>query len=675
MMCCSASQASNQTPESPADSIGKKSALTRNKSSFGDVFGASTLSETIVIPFSVNVFVSFLQLSTTELQATMTVKKTQLIDFTVSNLSNRPLPFVIRMQNFPVKGVELELYESEHFEEPKFGRRLYLEAHGSMKMSLMARTASNVTNSQFQATLQCDNLRDRRNTSLIYVNINVVRELQGDIVSLPDTSVNFGDVYRGGKTTAEISLNVLGKEDVGVKLGDAHQWKCEGEVCLMKDKTAVDETTISSGQGKSITLVYQPSYNATNNKDTAKVQFELELLFWSGSDRQQKVVVRCFAVLYTSTMTVTPSNINFGDCHVGQCKRYTFSIENQSPLPGSVIVQFRSKIISIEGAVLRENTGREVNEEFFIAPSSSLPITLRITPQRVNPTYHKELFITNASNPKEERLVVTIDANNMPPSEAKLHNELYSWDPITPGMEKREENTLVALTNTPLLVPYLVQSKVDYPLNLSVRSTSAEVELFRFSDPTRAEQMETIEADFRFLVQGRNIAEDGNKVLEGNAERVEELRKELIKILRDGEVIQKICVEPLSSVKVYAIIIRTSFASEMITKEDGLMISIDSIEAPRFVRLSYKLCSTSFELLGQRTKNFGEVNIGTKKTTKLSLVNRCKSLLYVCLSKSRSVTAGHIRMGGSDKQTIWLTIRPLHQRNRGGVPPRYQGRL
>lgn len=79
---------------------------------------------------------------------------------------------------------------------------------------------------------------------------------------------------------------------------------------------------------------------------------------------------------------------------------------------------------------------------------------------------------------------------------------------------------------------------------------------------------------------------------------------------------------------------------------------------PRYVRLSYKVCGTAFDFTGQKTKNFGEVNIGVKKTTTVPIVNRCKTVALIRLSKSRNVSATHIKIEKSDEQVIYLALRP-----------------
>ncbi|EPY22009.1 hypothetical protein STCU_08388 [Strigomonas culicis] len=613
-------------------------------------------SESVAISFKATIFLSFLQVSTAELQATMSLNKTQVMEFTVTNLSCRPLSFVIRNQAILNKGMILELYETERFEEPKMGHRLVLDSQSSMKFSLMARTASSIsslTASQFRTVLQCDNLLDSRNTTLIYVNVHVVGESQGDLITISDSSVNFGEVYRGTTTTAEMNImNIEGREEIIIRLDPASVQKIEGDIFLLKDDVTVDEIAIPPQKGvKTMKLGYKPAHDS-EHKGSTKTKFELEFLASiANGGRQQRIVVRCSAALFTSTIMASQININFGDCQVGQSKRTTFSIENQSPLPGNFIIQLRSKIISIEGIGPKQNTllEREIKEEFAIAPLSSLQISLKITPQRVNPMYRKQLTIINTVNPNEERIIINIEANNMPPTEAKLHNELYVWESVLQGNEKNEE-ALCAIVNVPLLIPYVVRSKVDYPLTLQVKTTSREIVSFFSKDNRRSEQLDKCTAELRRACSF-DEAEDPSRFSSIITEKVEELRKQLVILLGEGETFARnFTVGALSSVRVYALILRTAFTNEIITKEDGLSISISTVDVPRFVRLSYRLCATYFDLLGQKTKNFGEVNIGIKKATKLSIVNRCRSTLYICISKSRSVTAGHIRIEGSDKQ-------------------------
>lgn len=628
----------------------------------------------ITIPFRANVYVSCLKLSSTELHVTMAPNKTQVTDFVVTNTSCQPVHFVIRDQAMPLRGLDVALYESDKFEEPKLGHRLLLDSYACMTFSLILRssTASSTAQQQYHTVFQCDNLRDNRNTTFLYVSVNVVAESQGDLVVFHDTSVNFGDVYRGTKATAIIRVQSLDDRGEAVlRLGDVDRRKCEGKVSLMKGNAAVDEMTIGSPKGNqlnAVTLMYQPFYDG-DSKDESKVKFDVELLVVS-ADRghNQRVVIRCAAVLYTSNIVVSQRSINFGDCQVGQSKRFTLQIENRSPLPGKIMVQLRSKIIRIEGVSTPQKlAGRELKEEFSVAPSASLPITLRITPQRVNPMYCKQLTIINASNPAEDRQVINIEANNMAPLDAKLHDELYSWKcdlgNIDSANSRRGPSTLWAISGVPLIVPYSVQSKVDYQVVLNLRSSCPEIEVFYSSDAVICGQLGKIAAEMRsFCVYSES--EDASYLTNESAEQLFSAREELLRLLNETShnITNRITLEPLVSIKVYVLIIRTASPTEPLTKEDGISIAVDGIEAPRFVRLSYRLCGTSFELNGQKTKNFGEVNIGVKKTTKLPIVNRCNSFLYLHLSKSRSVTAEHIRMENSDKRSIFLTIRPYASR-------------
>ncbi|KAG5512131.1 hypothetical protein JKF63_07598 [Porcisia hertigi] len=628
----------------------------------------------VTIPFRANVYVSCVKLSSSELHITMTPNKTQVTDFVVTNTSCQPVHFVIREQAMPLRGLDVALYESDKFEEPKLGHRLLLDSYATMTFSLMLRSTatSSPAQQQYHTVFQCENLRDNRNTTFLYVSVNVVAESQGDLVAFHDTSVNFGDVYRGTKATATIRIQSLDVRDEAVlRLGDVDRRKCEGKLSLMKGDAAVDELTVGSQKGiqvNTLTLMYQPSYDG-ESKDASKTNFDVELFAVSaGRGYNQRVVLRCTAVLHTSNIVVSQRSINFGDCQVGQSKRFTLQIENRSPLPGKFMMQLRSKIIQIEGVSTPQKiAGRELKEEFSVAPSASLPITLRITPQRVNPMYRKQLTIINASNPAEDRQVINIEANNMAPLDTKLHDELYSWKcdlgNIDSTGNRRGPSTLWAISGVPLIVPYSVQSKADYEIVLNLRSSCPEIEVFYSYDVALCKQLENIAAEMRsFCVYGES--EDASHLTNESAEQLFVAREELLRLLNETSrnITNCISLEPLAQLKVYVLIIRTDSPSEPLTKEDGISIAVDGIEAPRFVRLSYRLCGTSFELNGQKTKNFGEVNIGVKKTTKLPIVNRCNSFLYLHLSKSRSVTAEHIRMENNDKQSIFLTIRPYASR-------------
>ncbi|EKF26318.1 hypothetical protein MOQ_009994 [Trypanosoma cruzi marinkellei] len=691
---------------------------------------AAVRSETVTLPFSASVFLSLLTLSRSELRTTMAPGKTHLMDFTVTNASSLPLPFVIRSQTIPQKNVEFSLYEEDKFEEPKIGRTLWLDRHASMNFTLMVRTSATALAGcttgmqEYRAVLQCDNLRDARNSELVYVHINVAAaESQTDLVSVTDPLLDFGEVYRGTRVIRELNICNTSRENVTVRLLDSRPDHCEGALSLVRlcstngngneknnasrtntntnnssnDKNknegsnsngnekndnvvTVDEVLVVPQKGSvPVGVMYVPSTDQ-ENKATSSLKFEFELVITgvggsaaanASSDisgrRQQRLLIRSVATLFTSTIVASQKNINFGDCQVGQSRRCTFAIENPSPLPTTIYVQLRSKIVFIEGVQPRVSAagGCETLEEFSVAPRSSLPITLCINPKRVNPTYRKQLTIVNVSNPAEDRLIVNIEANNMAPSETKLHDELYTCkfkahcdDGNVNGGGRGEDGTcasgLRSLTNVPLIVAYSLQSKVEYPLVLQLKSSSNEIETF-FLEGMPENEFEAIAAELRaYCCYG------GEEVVEQfSVERAEEVRNSVVSALQHHIVAtSSITLEPRGGRTFYVRIHRTTGDVDAVTKEDGISIEVEGIEVPRFVRLSYRLCRTRFELNGQKTKNFGEVNIGERRTTKLPIVNQCNSLLLLQLSKSRSVTAGHIRMENSDKKCIYCRIRP-----------------
>ncbi|CCW62871.1 unnamed protein product [Phytomonas sp. EM1] len=624
----------------------------------------TVLSESVSIPFSANVYLSLLEISQSEFHLTMAPNKMEHTSFSVTNISTCPLSFIIRNQCMRVKGIDLEIYKTGQMEEPKLNHRLLLQANSSMELSLVARTASDcVPNQSHRAILQCDNLFNLYNTAFVYVNINVSGEPQGDIVSLSSTSLNFGDIYRGIKTSAEIGfLNIDGRTDIAVSLAPVDQEKCHGYVALLKNNTPTDEVIVPVQKGMVyMNVQYIPDFDE-EHKEATPVKFGINFLVRSTvTYRSQKVIVRCSAVLFTSTIEVTPTDIDLGDCVVGQSKRYVFHIINKTPLPGSVAIQIRSKVICIEGASQSESSkNQEMCEKLHIGPQSRLPITLRITPRRVNPTYRKQLTIVNVCNAVAEKQILNIEANNMPPLEAKLHNELYSWEchPLKCDTIDQEDSDLCAITDVPFLVPYLATSKVNYSLKLAISSTSPEIEIFHLTDPLSTALLVSLASELQTFY----VFSESDYVKRSSRpppKRVDEVMDQLLSILSNAIVIKEITLDSNKSVTVFALINRTAFCREPMSKEDGLTITVNGIETPRFVRLSYRLCSTSFELSGQKTKNFGEVSIGTKRSTMITIVNRCKSVLYIKATKSHSVTAGHIRIENSERESLFISVRPF----------------
>ncbi|KAG8344072.1 hypothetical protein TRVL_05099 [Trypanosoma vivax] len=707
-------------------------------------FQTAVRSETVTLPFSANVFLSSLVVSKSELQVTMTPNRTQLIGFSVRNTSALPLLFVIRMQTMPHKNVEIAVYEEEKFEMPQIGRTLVLDRHASMNFTVMIRTAAfatETTNSNeaiqsfhHRAVLQCDNLRDSRNSELVYVNVNVVAEdFKTDLVSVTNSALDFGAVYRGTPVVREVTFCNISRENVTIRLVDQRPRHCEGTITIVRaasdssnkvdvetrnnngstinEQCPTSTNTVVSGSSSSsflgnvvpvdevvvmpqksgfrVGVMYVPSTDR-DYKGTANLKFELDFIVTgceggSGGNssnyatrQQQRVVVRCVASLFTSTIVASPMNINFGDCLVGESRRCKFDIENPSPLPTTVRVMLRSKVVSIEGVPPRNSAtgGRETVGEFSIAPRSNLSLTLRISPQRVNPIYCKQLTIVNVSNPAEDRLIVNIEANNMAPSEAEIHNELYTCECrplIRDGCSNftaagggsngknaeghsDDESQLRAIATVPLIVAYAVCSKVDHPLALQLHTTGQEVDTFCLEGmPTN--EFEGLAAELRLYCCFGSEDMAGKLI----PERAEELLVNMMRALQNYAIPTKcLTLNPRSSSTFYVRIQRsTNIGVDVVTKEDGVNIVVENIELPRFMRLSYKVCSSRFELGGQKTKHFGEINVGERKTTKLPIINQCNSVLLLRVTKSRSVMAGYIRMDNSDRNSIYFRIRPF----------------
>ncbi|CCD14683.1 unnamed protein product, partial [Trypanosoma congolense IL3000] len=242
---------------------------------------AAVRSETVTIPFSATVFLSVLTVSQSELQATMAPNRTHLMEFSVANISPLPLPFVIRTQTMPHKNVEVAVYEGKKFELPQIGRVLLLRGHASMNFTIMIHTAagaellaSGETIKRFchRTILQCDNLRDTRNSALVCVNVNVVPEhFQTRLVSVADPNLDFGGVYRGTRVVREVSICNISREDLTVRLLDSRPQHCEGMLTLVRGPSgaAVGGQVVDSiGNGDTGTKATDGSKDTTASKSS-----------------------------------------------------------------------------------------------------------------------------------------------------------------------------------------------------------------------------------------------------------------------------------------------------------------------------------------------------------------------------------------------------------------------
>ncbi|CUI14836.1 unnamed protein product, partial [Bodo saltans] len=521
------------------------------------------------------------------------------------------------------------------------GQTFTLEPHENRKFFVVVRSLAGETApaTQCSAIIQCDNLRDSRNTFHVQVSATLSREAQGDLLLLGENVLQFGDIYRGSSTTKSLTISNVSSSDATVKVLKTRN---EEHVVFCIDGDVVEELNVAAHRQVRVEVLLKTRSNRTNLQ-AQKLKLDVELIA-SSRTKQQLLALRCVGTLHTSTIAVVQPNINFGDTQVGHSKKTTVVIENKSPLPGCAIVQLRSKIISIGE---KQHSEREQLELIDIPGYSSRAVDLVILPQRVNPTYRKQLTVVNKFN-SDERFIVNIEANNMAPKETKIHDELYSWDSLLPA-----DVQLRAICGTPLLVSYSCKSKCSLPVQVSVQTTSPEIDLFTLDVNVDKERL------LRCLGLLHTVFQQSDEV---NCENVVAARDELSQFLSAAQALDSFVLNPDQEITVFARILRTAtHINDFLTKEDGISVKVDGLDLPRFVRLSYRLCSTHFEVAGQRTKNFGDVNIGDKKQTKISVVNKCKSTLFFTITKSRSVTASHIRIGKADfdKQVYHAVVRPF----------------
>lgn len=596
------------------------------------------------ISFASRVFLSTMLVTPTELHCSMSGGKSQIVEFVVANTSSRELQFVLRQASKPSKHVQADISEGESATSVVFGQRLTMEPHGSRRFSLIVRTSLLEHSKQQALLIQCDNLRDSRNTFYIQVTVNLTDNNRSDLLTFAENALEFGDVYRGATTVKTILLTNGGSTDVTLKpVRSKNDQDCD--VCVCIDDDVVDEVTISAQ--RSMKVGFQLKTTSSKDRTSERFRIDIDCLI-SSRTRQQLATVRCSGTLHTSKILVSQPSINFGDCQVGQSRKAVFIIENLSPLQGCASLHLRSKIISIDGVGCKGE--REQHVEVTLAPQSHRVVELSILPQRVNPTYRKQLIVCNKFN-GEERFTLNIEANNMAPRETKLHDDLYVWECVLPV-----ETQLRAVCGAPLIVPYIVKSKSSQMLTLFLSTTSTEIDIFvlEVDSPELRQRFDSACSALNCeILQGDDV----------NCDAVTTAREELMGILgQQAKSVDTIGLHPFQELRVFARILRSgSQITDFQTKEDGILVRMDGVDLPRFVRLSYRLCSTLFEISGQRTKNFGDVNIGEKKVTKLSIVNKCKTVLYFSINKSRSVTASHVRVGKSesDRQTFYSVVRPF----------------
>lgn len=145
---------------------------------------------------------------------------------------------------------------------------------------------------------------------------------------------------------------------------------------------------------------------------------------------KQLKMIRCQARVCTSIIRLARTEINMGDCNVGQQKvwmryllywflTYGFLVQtavvevvNLSDLPAPITLELDSKVISFK------------KKNINVPPRQSYEFEMYFIARRINPDYRKEIKIVNTMN-AENHLILEVRANNIDQHRITLHSQFY----------------------------------------------------------------------------------------------------------------------------------------------------------------------------------------------------------------------------------------------------------
>lgn len=131
----------------------------------------------------------------------------------------------------------------------------------------------------------------------------------------------------------------------------------------------------------------------------------------------QKIEMTCSGRLHVSSITISPSTLNFGECNVGDFKSAVVTIVNVSDTNAVIVPYFESNTITLSA------------NHMMIQPGQSRRVSIDYVVRVVDPAYSKTITFVNLLSPTTE-VTLEIRAKNVDTCHMLLHDifyKLYSY--------------------------------------------------------------------------------------------------------------------------------------------------------------------------------------------------------------------------------------------------------
>jgi hypothetical protein len=209
----------------------------------------------------------------------------------------------------------------------------------------------------------------------------------------------------------------------------------------------IDELQLLPGRERSLHVCYTPAAPSNEDEggavgDTAEADasvltrraFRLDLKGVAsskggvssqpsnGTERREvhSRIVQCRARVCASMLAVPAPVHNFGDCDIQTLKVANVLVKNLSDLPTQISISMHSKALSTTQTTV------------LIGPRSSHELRFNFVPRRVNPSYRKEVTITNLNNAGDEHVVEFV-SNNVDRHNISFHSLFYKLALLRPA--------------------------------------------------------------------------------------------------------------------------------------------------------------------------------------------------------------------------------------------------
>ncbi|KAF9353671.1 hypothetical protein BGX34_011443 [Mortierella sp. NVP85] len=192
--------------------------------------------------------------------------------------------------------------------------------------------------------------------------------------------------------------------------------------------TRIEELFLKPGKERTVIVSYRPAPEPSiENFQAGKLlrkSFRIIASYapWMGqgssvpfSENPQKdrKIIQCKSRACTSFVTIEQTSLDFGDTDVGAFKSLPLKLTNQSEIPATVQLHFKSKVLHCtpSGAVT-------------IPPKSNTELKLDIYPRKVNPDYRKQLTLFNLTNRANDQ-IIEVRSTNIDRHRVTFHSLFY----------------------------------------------------------------------------------------------------------------------------------------------------------------------------------------------------------------------------------------------------------